>query len=158
MKATSKVKRSIVATIALLAVGTLVHAQIQRSLTGKMSRASTQYWIGYTEPEGAYAAVIERDSNAALAVNCTRRAVMVGMQLDFPRFNSATDPYEIDGRSYAGNWSVLADYRIVRANNPLTLARQPRAGNGFSFDGMFFTLKGSSRHIGAVLKACGIND
>ena len=142
--------------LALLATATLADAQIQRSLAGKMARASTQHWIGYTEPEGVYAAVIERDSVAALAVNCTNGSVTVGMQLAFPRLNTATDPYEIDGRSHAGDWAVLAGYRIVKANNPVALARQLRDGNGFSFDGMFFTLEGSDRHVGAVLEACGI--
>lgn len=130
-------------------------AGIRRRFAGQMNRASVQRWIGYTEPDGVYAAVLERDSEAALVANCKSGSVTVGMQLEFPRFTDAATPYVIDGRSYAGDWSVHAGSRIVVANDSVLLAQRLSGGRGFSFDGMYFTLSAAEEHLATVLEACG---
>ena len=128
---------------------------IRRRFGGRMSRASVKRWISYTEPDGVYAAVLERDSEAALVANCKSGSVTVGMQLDFPRFTDAATPYVIDGRSYAGDWSVDAGSQITVANDSVLLAQRLSGGRGFSFDGMYFTLSASKEHLATVLEACG---
>ena len=129
---------------------------IRRRFGGHMSRASAQRWIGYTEPDGVYAAVLERDSEAALVVNCKTGRVTAAMQLDFPRFTDAATPYVIDGRSYAGDWSVRAGSQIVVANDSVLLAQRLSGGRGFSFDGMYFTLSAAKERLATVLQACGL--